>query len=242
MTFASTIRFAAPLLLAATLAGCVVPYDDAPYSGGAYSGGAYYGGAYYGGNIYSAPYYSGSHYGGDGYATYPSRRHRTYRRDWQDGDGVLRRRQRAQKQPSLEQRHRRDRAERLREGRRATADRARDRRRRERVFRRDRQVEASVRDRAIDDRAKRAARRDRRAERRIVSQRAGEGAAVERRARRAERQAQERGPVRRRHDGSRGSGETDAAVIWRVERARRQGERKSMTMKRTLAGGAVPEK
>ena len=107
MTFASTIRFAAPLLLAATLAGCVVPYDDAPYSGGAYYGGAYYGGAYYGGNIYSAPYYSDSHYGGDGYATYPSRRHRTSQRDCQDGHGAFRWRQRAHNPPRLGRRHRR---------------------------------------------------------------------------------------------------------------------------------------
>ncbi len=241
MTFASTIRFAAPLLLAATLAGCVVPYDDDPYYGG-----AYYGGAYHGGNIYSAPYYSGSHYGGDGYATYPSRRHRTYRRDWHDGDGELRRRQRAQEQPSLEQRHRRDRAERLREGRRATADRARDRRRRERVFRRDRQIEAGVRDHTADDRAERAVRRDRRVERRTSHQRAGERAAerpaAERRARRAERQAQERRRVPLGYNGYRGSGETGAAFSRRVERARRQGARESMSMERILAGGPVPEK
>ncbi len=50
MTFASTIRFAAPLLLAATLAGCMTPYGQDPY----------YGGSNYGGNIYSAPYYGGS--------------------------------------------------------------------------------------------------------------------------------------------------------------------------------------
>lgn len=220
MTFASAIRFAAPLLLAATLAGCALPYDDDPYNGGYNSSDRYYGGSYS---------YGGPYYGGSAYATVPSRHHRT-------------RRQRVHERPGLEQRHRRDRAERLWEARRATADRPGDRRRRERGFRRDRQIEAGVRDRTADDRAERAARRDRRAERQIVRQRAGERAAAERRARRAERQTQERSPAPRRYDDYRDSGETDAAFTRRVQRAGRQAERESMTIERILAAGAVPEK
>ncbi len=93
MTFASAIRFAVPLLLAATLAGCVVPYDQDPY---------------YGGNTYSSPYYSGSYYGGDAYPAYPPRRHRTHRRDGV-GDGDFRRQRRAHERSGTVERHRGDR-------------------------------------------------------------------------------------------------------------------------------------
>ena len=68
------------------------------------------------------------------------------------------------------------------------------------------------------------------------------GVAGKRRARRAERQATARGPAPRRYDDYRGSGETDAAFSRRVESARRQGERESISMERILAGGPVPEK
>ena len=135
MTFTSAIRFAAPLLLAVTLAGCVRPYDDNPY---------------YGANTYSFTYYGGlSHYGrpyhgGRVYAVDPSRRHRTdrtHRRDRRDRDGDFRHRRRAHERSDLEEGRRRGRAERLREWRRAAADRAgsptgdrsADRRRRERA-------------------------------------------------------------------------------------------------------------
>ncbi len=50
MGFASAIRFATPLLLTVTLAGCALPYDDGPYYGGNDYSGRYYGGSYsYGG-------------------------------------------------------------------------------------------------------------------------------------------------------------------------------------------------
>ncbi len=101
MTFASAIRFAAPLLLTVILAGCVLPYDDGPYYGG-------------------STYYGRPHYGGDVYAVDPFRPHRTHRRDRRGSDGDIRHRRRAHERWGLEERHRRDRA-----GRRATERRAR---------------------------------------------------------------------------------------------------------------------
>jgi hypothetical protein len=149
------------------------------------------------------------------YAVHPSRpprAHRTHRRDWRDGDGDFRRRRRAPERSGLEEHHRRDRAESPREWRRSTAA---DR------------AGSRTGDRSADRR-----RRDRVAER----------PAAERWARRDERQAQGRRWVPRRYDDYRGSGETDAAIARRVERAGRQAERESMTMERKQAGGAVPEK
>jgi hypothetical protein len=99
-----------------------------------------------------------------------------------------------------------------------------------------------MRDRAADDGAERDARRGRRAERQIIRQRAAERPVAERRTRRAERQTQERGLVRRRQDGYRGSGETDATLSRRVERAGRQAKRESKTTKWIRTGDAVPEK
>ena len=200
MTFASTIRFAASLLLAATLAGCAFPYDQEPYSVG---------------NTYSAPYYSGFYYGGDAYTAYSSRRYRTHRRGRRDGDGALRRHRGTHERSGLEQRHRRDRAERLRERRRAAADRA--------GFR----AGDRIGDRTGDRRHR---------------ERAAERPAAERRAWRAERRTHKRDRVPRRYDDHRGSDETDAAIPRRVDRAGRHSERARTPTARILAGGALPEK
>ncbi|MFQ5566246.1 MAG: hypothetical protein ACE5EU_07785 [Paracoccaceae bacterium] len=188
MTFGSTIRLAAPLLLTVALAGCAVPYDDAYYGGNDYSG-PYYGGAFTSG----VPYYRGPHHHrGDVYAPDPSRHHRhhrTHRHHRHDGDGDVRRRHRAPEGPGLDERHRRDRAERRREERRAAAEqaaeRAAERRRRERAAERA----------AAERRARRAERQA--GERAAVTHRyesyRGTGetdAAFTRRVARAERQAE----------------------------------------------------
>ena len=136
MTFASAIRFAAPLLLTATLAGCAVPYDDAPYYGGTYSSGDGYGGSYY-----NWPYY-----GGNGYAVVPDRHRRAHRRN---GGRDLRHHRRAPEQQGVKERHRRDRAERRRDERRVITDRAADRRRLERAAERQaRRAERQAHERA----------------------------------------------------------------------------------------------
>ena len=120
MTFASAIRFAAPLLLTATLAGCAVPYDDGRYYDGTYSN-------EYG---YDRSYYKGIYYGGNGYAVVPDRHRRAHRRN---GGRDLRHHRRAPEQQGVEERHRRDRADRRRDERRVITDRAADRRRLERA-------------------------------------------------------------------------------------------------------------
>jgi len=220
MTFASAIRFAAPLLLAATLAGCVVPYDHDPSYGGNNYSEPYYGGSYYGGSHYygGSSHYGGPHHRGNVYAADPSRSHsthRTHRRDRHDGDGDFRRRHRTPERSGRGERPRRDHAESPRERRRAAADRTGSR----------------TGDRSTDRR-----RRERAAER------AAERPAVERRTRRAERQTRKRDRVPRRYNDYRGSDETGEAFSERVERARREAGRESMTIERILADGPVPEK
>ena len=129
MTIASAIRSAAPLLLVAALAGCVVPYDTDDID-------PYYSEPYYGGNTYRGSYSIGKYFGGDEYVVKPSRPHRIHRHD---RHGDFRHRRRTHERPGLEQSRRRDRAtdwrHRERSERRAVAerpDRRADRRAQER--------------------------------------------------------------------------------------------------------------
>ena len=191
----------AAFFMAAMLTGCY------PYYGGSYDDSLNYG-----------PNYSASYYGrgiyrhGDVYSPYP--RHRPYRyarphrshrdhsdrhrraqlhgdrRDWRDGDGAFRRRQRDSGGISLEERNRRDLGERLREGRRDGADRARVQRRERAAHQRGGQAEIQTRagSENLDRRERRLSRRQERATR--TERDAQHRAAEVRRQLRAERQAE----------------------------------------------------
>ncbi len=148
---------ACALFTVAALTGCVVaPYDNAYYDRPDY-GDPYHRGIYSGGSI---------HQHGQIYPTYPRHPHKRHalpdrshrddlvgsprahrpgrrhygidRRSWRDGDGEFHRRQRVFDRVGLEERHRRDRQERMREARRDSADRSRDRRRASQLEIRDR--------------------------------------------------------------------------------------------------------